>query len=201
MLHHNQFTRRLAMGVLVGLFAAQAAAQTPSKPPPPPRAPQPARAPAPPPPPPAPPPPPGQPLNIRIDLTLTDSVDGKVIAEEKFNTLLADRQLGRARRRNGPPAGVGGFLPTTQVFEVDVTPEIVSQKSGIPPVPTVKVMMTINYMAPAGPTGGDEKSVVTFVQNVSSFLESGKPTTIMESKADPSSNRRVAVQVTATIMK
>jgi hypothetical protein len=180
---------------LIGAQARDGARPSSQSTPQPPSPAPPATAPAPP----APPAPPhGQPINIRIELLLTDSIEAKVIAEEKLNTVLADRQLGRVRRRNGPPAG---FMMTpgqeqrvtNRIFEVDITPEIVDQK--------VKLTVTLNYMAPAGAAGEDEKTTVSFVENVSSFLESGKAMTIIEAKGDPVGNRRVVVQTTATILR
>src|ERR1700730_4687931 len=117
----------------------------------------------------------GRPVNIKIELVLTDSADGKVIAEERLNTVLADLQLGRVRRRNGPPAGLMSGPPpvTNRIFEIDITPEIVvigSETAG----QRIKVTMTMNYMAPAGPVGEDQRATVNFVENVSTFLESGK---------------------------
>lgn len=133
----------------------------------------------------------GQPVNIRIELLLTDSVEGKVIAEERFNTLLADRQLGRVRRQD--VMSLGTIKLNNQRFEVDVLPEIVGDR--------LMLVVTLTYSAPAGPTGTDETAGVTFVENVSAFFDSGKPLTIIEAKGDPVGNRRVVVQATATILK
>lgn len=180
MRHDDRLTHWLAVGVLLGVIAAQAEAQTPSKPPPPSPAPQPAVAP---PPPPSPQPPPGQPVNIRIELVLSDTVEGKTIANEIFTSLLADGQVGKMRRFNSD---------NTRAFEVDVRPLMVGSR--------VQLTLTMNYRAPGGPTGED-KSLLSFTQNIASFLENGKPLTVIESKGDPVSSRRIAVQATATIMK
>jgi hypothetical protein len=61
--------------------------------------------------------------------------------------------------------------------------------------------LTVNYQAAEGPgSSKDGGDTVQFVETTTSVLESGKPTTVIETTGDPS-NRRVTVQATATILR
>jgi hypothetical protein len=128
-----------------------------------------------------------QAANIQVALLLTDKVDNKTVAEEPVHFLLADRQLGRLRRHLPANASFAN-----KNFEVDVTPEIVGAR--------VRIAMTVSYNAGNPDDARDATHATQFVETVSTFLDSGKPTTIVETAGD-TANRRVTLQVTATIVK
>ena len=124
--------------------------------------------------------------NIQLAVVLTDKIDGKTIKEEPVHLLLADRMLGRLRRR----------LPSIidKSFELDVTPEIVGSR--------VKISMTVNYSAVSSDdtSSRDPSHTMNFVETVATLLDVGKPTTVVDIAGD-AANRRVTLQVTATILK
>jgi hypothetical protein len=128
--------------------------------------------------------PPAQAANIQMAIVLTDQIDGKTVVEEPVNFLLADRQLGRLRRR----------LPSNvdKNFEVDVTPEIVGSR--------VKIAMTVSYNAQSATDARDQTHTTLFVETLTAFLDPGKPTTIVETNGDIAT-RRVTLKATATILK
>jgi hypothetical protein len=128
--------------------------------------------------------PPAQAANIQLAILLTDQIDGKTVAEEPVQLLLADRQLGRLRRRQ--PANVD------KNFEVDVTPEIVGSR--------VRVAMTVSYNSTSAAEPRDQAHTTLFVETFTTFLDVGKPSNIVELHGD-TANRRVTLQVTATIIK
>jgi hypothetical protein len=136
---------------------------------------------------PASPRPSAQVANIQLAITLTDKVDGKTVSEEPVHMLLADRMLGRLRRHLPANAALG-----SKSLEVDVTPEIVG--------PRVKISMTVNYNSGSPDETRDKIAPTQFVETISTYLDVGKPTTIVETAGD-TANRRVTLQVTATINK
>jgi hypothetical protein len=151
-------------------------------------APKPAEAqPAPAPPPVAPRSASAQAANIALAIVLTDKIDGKTVAEEPVHFLLADRQLGRLRRHLPASASFAN-----KNFEVDVTPEIVGSR--------VRISMTVSYNAGSPDDAHDQTHTTQFVETITTYLDVGKPTTIAETAGD-TANRRVALQVTATIIK
>jgi hypothetical protein len=109
------------------------------------------------------------------------------VSEEPVHMLLADRMLGRLRRHLPANAALG-----SKSLEVDVTPEIVG--------PRVKISMTVNYNSGSPDETRDKIAPTQFVETISTYLDVGKPTTIVETAGD-TANRRVTLQVTATINK
>lgn len=133
-----------------------------------------------------------QSTNVRVEVLLTDKADGKTVAEERLTFLLADRASGSLRR-----SLPGKNSAWNRNFEVDAAPTIVG--------PRIKLGLTVNYQAPrnSAPQAEDSKEppeMVQFVELVTSLVESGKPTVVIEAYGDPA-NRRVSVQATATILK
>jgi hypothetical protein len=133
---------------------------------------------------PAAPRPPAQAANIQLAIVLTDQIDGKTVSEEPVNFLLADRQLGRLRRHLAGSAN--------RSLEVDAIPEIVGSR--------VKISMTVNYNAASADDTRDQTHPTQFVETITTFLDVGKPTTIVETRGD-TANRRLTLQATATINK
>jgi len=133
-----------------------------------------------------------QAVNIQLAILLTDKIDGKTAREEPISLLLADRQLGRLRRH----------LPASLPFangnlEVDATPEIVGSR--------VRLLLTLNYQAPTASATGEPPQAqatkfVEIVEMATMYLDPGKPTTVIETSGD-TANRRVTLQVTATLPK
>jgi hypothetical protein len=110
--------------------------------------------------------------NIRIDVTLTEEGEGAA-APKTVSMLVANRELGRVR------SGAGGVA-----LNVDARPSIA-------PDGRVRLMLTLEY-SPGG--------LAPMTQSVTTMLTSGAPLVVSKS-ADPKSTRRVAAEVTATILK
>jgi len=185
-------THRLALLIVFTLAASHALAQAPAKPPAPPKAPPaPAAVPdAPPPPPPAPPAPPvprgGQPVNIRVDTTISET-GGNAPAVKKSVTAVAGDGFDASVREIATTQNTG---PTS--LNVDVSPVILSNGK-------IRLRLTLQYSA--GQAQTSEPHIRTDLrQSLWLILESGKPQ-IMSEASDPLSDRRVAVEVTATILK
>jgi hypothetical protein len=202
--------RTLAAGIaLVVAFAASAAAQTttPRAPATPrsqatSRAPIPPAPPAPPaapgdPAPPAPPPPPpprrgGQPVNVKVDVAITDQSDSAAPASKKtVSVVTADGLGGRIR-------SVANYSAMNTPLNVDVEPEILSDGK-------IRVRINLQYTLPRR---GQEPEVtsagtlrVTEIQeDLSLVLENGKPLVAAQS-ADPVGDRQVTIEVKATVLR
>jgi hypothetical protein len=188
--------RRLSVIALLALaLAAPIAAQQGQQPPPPPTAQQPATVP-----PGAQQPPPGrgggrgagqqpnQPptagrgmrtfdmptQNVRLDVTITDSAEKT--QKKVVSMLMADGESGRIRSANN----VG-------TLNVD-------GNSRVAPDGRIHVFITIEYMP-------DRSATTTNLnQSISLMVTGGKPTLISQS-ADPGTDRKVAVELTATVVK
>jgi len=212
--------------VLIGflLTAGHALAQQPPAPPAAPAPPAPASRPAPaqtpkllppaaiapapaPPAPPAPPVAPGpprQPINVRVDLTITEEGGGAPV-RKTVSTVAGDGFSGSVREIATLTApGSGG--PTQLNF--DATPIIVVEDRArggvnlVPPSATQKIRVGFNIQYTAGQGGAGEQRPRTDIRlNMTPILENGKPLKVWDG-ADPiDRDRRVTVEVTATILK
>jgi len=126
----------------------------------------------------------GQPVNIRVELTITDQTGTGEGMKKSVTLLAADRA--RASVRND--AGNRGFV------NADANPQIL-------PSGGIRMTLGLEYMpSVAGPGGEGQRTLSRLNEHVTVVLESGKPLVISQA-ADPTSDRKVTVQVTATVVK
>jgi hypothetical protein len=196
-------TARHALVVLfVAALGMSAIAQQPTpKPPPTPQAPA---APTPQAPPPANPPaqaprpePNRQPINVRIEVTITDQ-RGTAPVMKKTITAVTGDQLNARIRTQAEFQGIGGNPLVKGIpLNLDVMPTIL-------PNGRVRVTVGLEYHLPAPPdepAASGPRLVGTGIQeNLSVNLDDGKPLVVSQS-ADPVSDRQVTVEVRATILK
>ena len=172
--------------------AAPRAPQAPAAPqvPPPPEAP---KAPDAPPPPPAPPRRAGQPVNIKVDVTITDQGDATM--KKTVSVVTADGLNGRIRSVANY-AGLPNFP-----LNIDVEPELIADGK-------IRVRVNLEYSLPGeGTTSPKEGSlrngtlVVRGIQeNLSVIVESGKSIVAAQS-ADPVGDRQVTIELKATVLR
>jgi hypothetical protein len=145
---------------------------------------------------------PGQPVNVRIELTLIDQSGPGEPSRKVVTMLVADRHQSNIR--------TSGWIQTLQgrrevSINVDANPMVL--KDGV-----VKVDFGLQYQ-PAGAAGTPvraadissaqappESSQTTLIERISTILESGKPLVISQA-ADPASDRRITIEAKATIVK
>ena len=186
----------LATIVTVGLSAA---AQTPA-----PAAARPAQPPAPGPAAPAAQParaaePIGQPLNIMLELTITDQGGTGAPTKKTVNLIVADRQNGSVRSRGR----VGGGRDV--IINVDARPQVTRDNVirldlGLEYQPIVDERVSAAAATANAAPFPPEQSYSNLNQRIAVLLDSGKPLVISHS-ADPGSARQISVEVKATIMK
>jgi hypothetical protein len=134
----------------------------------------------------------GQPVAVRIELTITDQVGTAAPVKKTMTMMAADgerasvRSMNRALRQSGAQ------------FNVDAKPMLVQDK--------IRLDLSIFY-DPAEipvaevPEKGEAGSWSTTLQeSMGVIVENGKPTVISQS-ADPRTDRKVTVEVKATILK
>jgi hypothetical protein len=186
------FLRPLAVALLLGVSASanQATTQQPQTPrstpasetTPPPRAPE----------------PPGQPVNIKIDLTITDQVGPGDPARKVITLIVADRQNGYIRSRGN--VRISESRNHNVTINVDARPVILREG-------TVRLDLGLEYQ-PTPPGSGAQSTTATgpdpFSTNLNErigvILEPGKPLVVSQA-VDPASDRKIAVEVRATILK
>ena len=119
--------------------------------------------------------------NVKIDVTFVEMLERENPTRKTVSMLVygTGRNAGRVRAQ-GTNYGV---------INIDARPHVLQEY--------VSLDLTIEYL-PETPPQSARPATVT--HSVSVLLRSGKPTVVAES-ADPGSARRVAVEVTATVMK
>lgn len=195
--------------LLVAAAAGPAAAQTPNAPqpgpsprtrggtPPPAPAPETARprvAGAPEAPPPAPARRTGQPINIRVDVTITDQRNSAAPVRKTVTVVVADNFSGRIRSSAESTSGIN--MP----LNVDAEPQLLADGK-------IRLMLNLQYDLPSGgdgetPTNANVGPIrrTQLQENLPLILESGKSMVVAQS-ADPIGDRQVTVEVKATILK
>lgn len=125
--------------------------------------------------------PPGQPINIKLDVTITDQSGPGEPSKKTVSMLVADRAAGSIR-------STANNVRAT--LNVDASPQVL-------PNGTIKVQLGLEYNPQKGdgpPTGS------SLNQRVAIVLTSGKPL-VLSQAADPLSDRKITVEVRAEILK
>lgn len=128
----------------------------------------------------------GQLANVRVDVRITDVGEGRPPMTKSVSLTVGDRQQGMVRST----VDIGSRrLP----LNVDVVPEIEGHK--------IRLRLTLDYNIVSGTDlkPDDFKASTEVREHLGLVLESGKSLVVSES-ADPLSDRRVKLEVTATIL-
>jgi len=184
--------RLIALTALL-LTASHALAQAPRVPPAPPAPPRAAAAPAPPAPP-APPRKEGQPVNVRVELTIAESGAGAPPVKKSIIAVVGD-SYNSFVRENGVQDTDRQNMPTQRTafpLNLDVRPEILTNGK-------IRLTCTIQYQSSQLPAQ-DRRITTDIRQTLVLNLDNGKALTISEA-TDPITDRKVTVEVTATILK
>jgi hypothetical protein len=142
--------------------------------------------------------PPGQPVNVKLDLTITDQLGPGEPAKKTISVIVADRAAGNIRSSGNN---------VRAVLNVDATPQILSNGN-------IRVLLGLEYnprqAGGSGPVAKGPKGETIPVeeipggsslnQRVTVVLEPGKPL-VLSQAADPISDRKITVEVRATILK
>ncbi len=184
-------------------FASSLDQQQPPPPPPPPpakaAAPKAAAAPASPEPPPPPPPPaperrlrPSQMVNVKIELTITDQVGSSAPQKKNIAMVVADGERGSIRTMaEFVKEGGGNRRVYSLPLSADAAPEIEGNK--------IRLRLSLEYDL-LGDSGAGAEGKLSIRESLTVIAESGVPLAVALS-ADPMSDRKVTLEVKATILK
>jgi hypothetical protein len=150
--------------------------------------------------------PPSQPVNIRIEVAITDQVGPGQPAKKIVSMVTSDRQnnsirsTANVRVSTSPaPGAVTTYRYQTVNLNVDARPVLLKDNK-------VSLNFGLEYQ-PKVPGGGSstaeqeaEPGMSSLNERLGLILESGKAVVVSQA-ADPVSDRRITVEVTATILK
>ena len=137
---------------------------------------------------PKPAPPEGQPSNIKVELSITDQAGPGAPSKRTVSMIIADRNAGSVRSQGAPNAG-----SRTATLNVDATPTIL--KDGL-----MRIMLGLEYFPRPGEGPIPNDSQGSLNQRITLLVESGKPVVVSQA-SDPTSERKMTVELTATILK
>ena len=136
----------------------------------------------------------GQPVNIKVEFTLSDQRGGAAAVKRTVTVVVADLRGGFIRSSSDVVGVAGGV-----VLNIDANPELLADGK-------IRLGCNLQYDWPAPIEQGDRSlprgTVMKTVMHdsVSLVLESGKPMVAAQS-ADPIGDRQVTVEVKATVLR
>ncbi len=139
----------------------------------------------------------GQPVTIRIELTITDQVGTAAPVKKLMTLLAADGERASVRSYNRTPG------QNSAQFNVDAKPMIMQDR--------IRMDLSLNYDPPEIPRTGEKQLdssgkpmdlawSTQLQESMGIIVENGKPMIVSQS-ADPRTDRKVTVEVKATILK
>jgi hypothetical protein len=164
---------------------------------------------------PATPPPPAPPFgqaNVKMDITITDQAGTAKPIVKTISVIVADRANNQIRSQVVTPVATRRRIPARDSrtgeeivdpqWRTEELPLNIDLRAELIDATRVRMRLVLNYRTVTESTTLDgqpaRSSVVT--EEVSTILESGKPTMISQS-ADAATDRKVTVEVKATIQK
>ena len=140
--------------------------------------------------------PPAMPVNVKVEIVITDQSGPGEAAKKTVSMIVGDRQNNSIR--SSAQIRVPNSSATRSVgINVDARPVINPREPN-------KVLLSfgLDYQPrTGGPGGGEpEPNTSSLTQRLALNLESGK-TVLVSQSADPASDRKIMVEVTATILK
>ena len=136
----------------------------------------------------------GQPVNIKVDVTISDQRGGTAALKKTVSVVTGDRQ--------------SGFIRSTAEYRGDIGPVPLNVDSEPELLPDGKIKLAVNlqYDLPGGTAQGTEATGTgplrrtQIRENLAVILESGKPLLVAQS-ADPVGDRQVTVELKATVLR
>ncbi len=131
--------------------------------------------------------------NVKIELTITDQrAEGPAVVKTVSATV-ADRSTARIRTSGSVRTPMGG---REVVLNVDAGPNLVNVNG----VTKLRLVLVIEYRPVTAESDTEKSSTPTITEALTAVLEDGKPLVISQS-ADPATDRKVKVEVKATILR
>ena len=136
----------------------------------------------------------GQPINVKVELVITDQRGAAAPVKKNVSVIVADEKEGSIRSQSRMPPGLMGGAGV--LLNVDAAPTILNDGK-------IRLNLRIVYDLPVaeGRSGNPNDVPPTQIQeSVNLILENGKSLVITQS-ADPVIDRQVTVEVKATILR
>jgi hypothetical protein len=142
---------------------------------------------------------PAQPINVKIEVSITDQTGNNQPAKKVVTMIASDQQPNSIRSSASLPVkspNGAAFNYRSVTINVDARPTILAKEPN-----KVLVSFGLEYL-PKSAGGAEElePGMSQLNERLTLVLESGKPMVVSQA-ADPTSDRKITVEVTATILK
>jgi hypothetical protein len=138
------------------------------------------------------------PVNIKIEVVITDQTGASPGAKKVVTMIVGDRQTTSVRSGASVPIKNAGAIQNYRalMINVDATPAILAKDPN-----KVMVRFGLEYSPKSRSEPEElEPGMASINERLGLLLESGKPL-IVSQAADPISDRKITVELTATILK
>jgi hypothetical protein len=139
----------------------------------------------------------GLPVNVRLEITITDQRGDAAPIVKTVTKTVADRSWIRIRTGADVQTKLG-FRPV--VLNIDSFPRVIPVPGTQTPSNKLRVELTLDYRPVAGEADSEKSTTPSINEQLTIILEDGKPMVISQS-ADPATDRKVRVEAKATILK
>ena len=136
-------------------------------------------------------------MNIKIEVSITDQSGTNPPAKKVVTMIVSDRMSTNVRSSASVPVKSLGSAYRTVQINVDARPAIVQKDPN-----KISVNFGLEYLPTTRLTAQEEgePGLTSWNERLSVILDSGKPM-IVSQAADPTSDRKITVEVTATILR
>ena len=129
--------------------------------------------------------------NVKLDLTITDQAAAGQAVKRHVSMIVADRHNGMIRS-GGNVVVAGNRIPVT--LNVDAAPHILGDNR-------ILLELGLEYAPkPVSESATTGEGRASLTERIGLIVEPGKPV-ILSQASDPTSDRRITVELTATILK
>lgn len=139
------------------------------------------------------------PVNVKIEVSITDQTASGPAAKKVVTVIAADGHNTSIRSSANVPVRstpTGPLVYRSVIINVDALPQIVAKDPN-----RVLVSFGLEYLPKSGASSEEmEPGMAQLNERLGLILESGQPMLVSQA-ADPSSDRKITVEVTATIIK
>jgi hypothetical protein len=135
---------------------------------------------------------PGQPINVKLDLTITDQAGpGDAATKRSVSMIVADRHMGSVRSSGRVVVGPNNF---NVGLNLDAEPFILNENQ-------IRLTLALEYSPKPGTenaTSGEGRANLT--ERLTLWVQPGKPIVISHA-SDPTSDRKITAELVTTVLK
>jgi hypothetical protein len=129
----------------------------------------------------------GRDVNVQVEITIGDQTGSAAPEKRVVSMIVADFKFGRIRS-SAPPSPP--MNPAT--LNIDAAPEVLDNDR-------IQLSLTIEYL-PVLPEAASQRRPALLNETLTVILQSGKPMLVSQA-ADPVTDRKMTVEVKATVLK